>query len=272
MTRRQTNRTEDRIVNDLWKRLWAIVAPKLPPAIVALATALATVFIVPRPAPAPPDNPTPAGGIIGPATANVGQTVVFASHALALQSEQWAIVGCGDRVADVAPQIVRLTPTTAGTCWIVVAGVDAAGKTQIATHALRVSAIGPLPPNPPGPKPPPPTPPDDFQNRMQAAYGADGTPGKAQHKTAWAEVCRGAAKNAANAAIRTWGQLFEVYAGAAFEMGLNDKLTACRDLAGQRLAQRLPSKGAAQTEIDAAGRTLAAAEFTALAEIWDRLQ
>lgn len=118
--------------------------------------------------------------------------------------------------------------------------------------------------SPPGPTPPvPPIPPDPFVATLQAAYGADGDPDKAKHKTNLTALYRQGAELAGKPTVATWGDLFKAMKSAADMLGIAGKLAGVQSTIQSRLKANVPTQPG--LALDAAGRALAAKEFQAIA-------
>lgn len=123
----------------------------------------------------------------------------------------------------------------------------------------------------PGPGPgPEPEPTDPFVGALQAAYAADGEPGKAEALPLLAELYRQGAKAAKQTDLATWGALFGVMKNAAGTLGVSGKLQMVQSVINGRLKERLPSTTG--SPLDAAGRQLAEREFLAIAEALDKVR
>lgn len=259
------------------EKIWAAIKPNLATAAVAAITALATLWLpdwFPRPAPIvpDPDKPPTEKPIVGPAVVAPGRVAILSSTGAQFTAQAWRLVNSDQPIEALAADKIAFATDTKGIYWFTVAGIRKRDKTPtVYVHRLIVDA-NPNPEPEPGPNPEPPPAPDGFQSALQSAYRKESDPDKAQLRAAFAAFYRRAAESTASTQIETWGQLFEVAAAAATEAGIAGKLPDVQNVVKIRLESALPSKGAAATPINAAGRELARKTFAAVAAAFEALR
>ena len=134
-----------------------------------------------------------------------------------------------------------------------------------ASQGCTLPPLPPIPwPVPPGPTPTPVPPADPFLLTLQATYGSDVSPTKAQDKTALAAVYRRGVDLAKKPEIATAGALLTAMrqdANAAIE----DRLMSMRGVIATELDKHLPRVPAAP--LDQATRDTIAAQFDRMAKL-----
>jgi hypothetical protein len=151
---------------------------------------------------------------------------------------------------------------------VAIGPTPSAGKLPEFDFAFWTVQVGEPPP--PDPPPTPPAPNDPLFGPLQAAYAADADPQKAQQKASLAAFYRQSGATAQNAAVATWGALFDAMAQASQTLGIAGKLPGVSQVIQGEFQKTLNVQRAAP--LDAAGRAKAADAFKRVAALLEAVK